>query len=254
MWRRLRIALLLFVLATVAQGAWLARTRVAEWKTSLRVVIYPTAGDGSETATRYVAELRRESFEPIESFFSREAARHGLALGDPVNVFLAPPLAAPPPQPPFGASRPAVMLWSLRLRYFAWRYDTHRGPRPDVRVFVSYFDPAAREVLPHSTGLEKGMLGVVNAFATTAMEGSNHVVIAHELMHTFGATDKYDAAAQPVFPHGYAEPDARPLYPQRLAEIMGGRVPISESRSEIPRSLRQSVIGPRTAREINWLK
>ena len=46
--------------------------------------------------------------------------------------------------------------------------------------------------MAHSTGLQKGMLGVVNAFASADQEGSNAVVIAHELLHTFGATDKYD--------------------------------------------------------------
>jgi hypothetical protein len=87
------------------------------------------------------------------------------------------------------------------------------------------------------------------------MDGSNLVVIAHELLHTLGATDKYDFAANaPVYPDGYAEPDAKPLHPQRKAEIMAGRIPLSETRAEMPRGMHQVVIGARTAREINWLK
>jgi hypothetical protein len=99
------------------------------------------------------------------------------------------------------------------------------------------------------------MLGIVNAFASVEQEGSNGVIIAHELLHTFGATDKYDTSTNaPSFPDGYAEPDARPRLPQRQAEIMAGRIPITDTHSEIPRSLRRVVIGEKTAHEINWLK
>ncbi len=59
---------------------------------------------------------------------------------------------------------------------------------------------------------------------------------------------------QPRHPDGYAEPDADPLLPQRKAEIMAGRVPLSQTEAEIPASLGVCVIGTATAREINWLK
>jgi hypothetical protein len=176
-------------------------------------------------------------------------------LSDPIDAFLAPQIAARPPAPPFGGSVVKIMLWSLELRYWAWRHDTHAGPKPDVRLFVVYFDPAKSHTLGHSTGLQKGMLGIVNAFASAAYEGSNAVVITHELLHTFGATDKYDARTNaPRFPDGYADPDARPLHPQRRGEIMAGRIPVSDTHAEIPRNLGRVVIGERTAREINWVK
>ena len=35
---------------------------------------------------------------------------------------------------------------------------------------------------------------------------------------------------------------------------MGGRIPISERRADIPASLEQVVIGPATALEIGWLR
>jgi hypothetical protein len=147
------------------------------------------------------------------------------------------------------------MLWSLEFRFWAWRHDTHKGPQPDVRLFVVYFDPAKSQTLTHSTGLQKGMLGIVNAFASADQEATNAVVIAHELLHTFGASDKYDPRTNaPSFPDGYADPDARPRYPQRQAEIMGGRIPVTETHSEIPRNLKRVVIGDKTAREINWVR
>ncbi len=56
----------------------------------------------------------------------------------------------------------------------------------------------------------------------------------------------------PRHPDGYAEPDAQPLLPQRLAEIMGGRIPVANDRAEIPESLAQTLIGNATAAEIGW--
>ena len=78
------------------------------------------------------------------------------------------------------------------------------------------------------------------------------VVITHELMHTLGASDKYDAANLPLHPQGFAEPERRPLYPQRAAEIMGGRIPLAPGRARMPNSLGEVLVGGYTAAEINW--
>lgn len=253
MWRKIRIVALLFVLATVAQGAWIARSRTTEWNNTVRVTIYPVNGDGSEAAASYVAKLSASHFQPIEAFFKREAAGHSTMVGKPVEISLAPQIGSRPPEPPFGGSKLEVILWSLKLRYWVWRHDGYSGPKPDVRVFVSYFDPASSPRLAHSTGLQKGQIGVVNAFARSDADGSNNVVITHELMHALGATDRYDPGNnRPIYPDGFADPDAVPLYPQSRAEIMAGRIPISESRADIPASMDEVVIGMKTAREINW--
>jgi len=34
---------------------------------------------------------------------------------------------------------------------------------------------------------------------------------------------------------------------------MGGRTPLSDAEAEIPASLQEVVVGPATAREINWI-
>jgi hypothetical protein len=101
-------------------------------------------------------------------------------------------------------------------------------------------------------GLQGGLIGIINAFADKAYVGSNQFVIAHELMHTLGATDKYAANNMPAHPAGYAEPYRQPLYPQRFAEIMGGRIPLSPQKSRMPESLDEVVVGVATAAEINW--
>jgi hypothetical protein len=255
LWRYLRIAILLFILATVAQTAWLASKRSAEWKGSLRVAIYPVAADASDTTRQYIASLDKDAFQPIEDFFGREGAKYSISLMPPVDVALAPAVASKPPRAPVGGNAIQAIAWSLQFRFWAWRNDTYKGPAPHVRVFVTYHDPALTQRVPHSTGLAKGMLGAVNAFAAAAQQGPNNVVIAHELLHTLGATDKYDPATnQPRYPDGYGDPDRKPLHPQRSAEIMGGRIAVSEDSAEIPMSLKQVVIGEATAREIGWVK
>ena len=67
-----------------------------------------------------------------------------------------------------------------------------------------------------------------------------------------GATDKYDPAdGMPTFPSGFAEPDRNPRFPQRFAEIMGGRIARSAEDAIVPQSLKYVVIGGQTAAEIN---
>ncbi len=95
-------------------------------------------------------------------------------------------------------------------------------------MFVLYHDPALTPQVPHSLGLTKGLIGVVYAFAAPEMDGENDVVIAHELLHTVGASDKYlPGTDAPRFPDGYGDPDQVPLYPQQFAEIMAGRQMLS---------------------------
>ena len=76
----------------------------------------------------------------------------------------------------------------------------------------------------------------------------------HEILHTVGASDKYNPRTnQPLYPIGFAEPDRDPVFPQKKAEIMAGRVPLEENKAEIPKGLKQTVIGQATATEIRWL-
>jgi hypothetical protein len=124
-----------------------------------------------------------------------------------------------------------------------------------VRIFVLYHDPALTPSVPHSLGLTKGLIGVVYAFAAPVMSGANDVVIAHELLHTVGATDKYDPANDaPRFPEGFGDPRQIPLYPQRMAEIMAGRRMLAADRWQQVAGLDEVVVGAATALEIRWLQ
>lgn len=255
MWRTLRIAVLLGVLLVVSVTTCQDRFRTTAWRQPLYVAIYPIAADDSAVTRAYVSALDAGRFAPIDGFFAAEAARYRLGIDDPVKTRLRPELAALPPSRAPDASMLSTALWSLRLRLWAWRNSGHVRDPEDVRMFVLYRDPARSPVVPHSLGLAKGLVGVVYAFADPAMDGANDMVIAHELLHTVGATDKYDPANDaPRFPDGYGDPKQVPLYPQRYAELMAGRRMLTPGSWEQPTSLDDVVIGGATALEIRWIK
>lgn len=140
------------------------------------------------------------------------------------------------------------------MRFWAWRHGEHPVLRPDVRIYALLYHPSTTLRLDHSVGLQKGLIGVAKLFAVPHMTAENNIIITHELLHTLGATDKYDPASnQPLYPAGYAQPDLSPLYPQEFAEIMGGRIPVADNDSIAPQTLESVLVGPETAREIGWL-
>ena len=82
----------------------------------------------------------------------------------------------------------------------------------------------------------------------------NLIVFTHELLHVLGATDKYVlSTGEPIFPHGFANPKQRPLFPQLKAEIMGGRIPLNSFSSKMAGSLEDCRIGRLTGEEIGFL-
>lgn len=255
MHKQLRIAILLLILLIVAVGSWVTKIRSTDWSHTLRVVVYPINGDGSSQSANYISKLDEESFNDIEDFFIEELNLYGIPAEQPVKVSLSAEVYEKPPAAPVKGSVLEIMLWSLKLRYWAFQRDEYQGPQPEVQLFVVYFDPQTSPVIKHSLGLQKGLLGVVNVFADVKKAGTNHFIITHELLHTLGASDKYALQSnQPQFPDGYAEPDLQPLYPQSFAEVMGGRIPVSENKSKIPSSLFEVTVGEQTAREIRWIE
>lgn len=249
MYRNIRILILLIVLLLVAGMTTGERLWVRSWTRPLQVAIYPIAADSASAA--YVASLNAGDFEEIAAFIA-ENGRQWKKGGVPVpRLQLMAPVKEVPPLAEVRSGLNAIR-WSLRLRWFAFRHTPFWAGLGRVRVFVLYHEPRENLALPHSHGLQKGLLGVVHAFADAAQREQNNFVIAHELLHTLGARDKYDATGQPVVPEGIADMHLDPLYPQSRAEIMAGRIALSPMRSEMPKGLSESVIGYATAAEIGW--
>ncbi|NIA27035.1 MAG: hypothetical protein GWP02_03190 [Desulfobulbaceae bacterium] len=255
MFKAIRISILLFILLFVALSTWLTQARSTDWGNSLWVKVYPINADGSEIVARYIDSLDTRNFAAIESFVARETERYGVTLQRPLRMEVGEPITEQPPAigPDFGVVN--IMIWSLKMRWWASNTAGEQDEiEPDVRVFVRYHRPDGAFLLENSVGLQKGMVGIVNARAGRRQQGSNNVIIAHEFLHTLGATDKYDPSnGQPIPPDGLGEPNRKPLYPQRYAEIMGGRIALANDDAVVPKSLKYAVIGPVTASEIRLI-
>ena len=152
---------------------------------------------------------RRDAFDPIGGVHAAEggalrpgAARPGGSVpgaGDPGTAAHLRPSAATRCRLCCGACRCASGPGSTR------RFD---GPNRTCACSCSITIRHRVSRVATRSGLQKGLIGVVNAFASDEQAAQNNVVIAHELLHTVGATDKYDPRTnQPSHPDGYAEPD-----------------------------------------------
>lgn len=253
MFKAIRISILLFILLFVGLSSFLTQARSTDWNNSLWIKVYPINADDSAEAEKYIAGLKSADFEGIESFLKRETVRYSKDVARPVRIELGLEVEEQPPELGLNPNTLSVMWWSLKMRWWSSSVtDSQDRIDPDVRIFVRYHKPDFAVVLENSVGLQKGMVGIVNGYASRRHRGTNNVIIAHEFLHTLGASDKYRPHdGQPLGPDGLGEPDRKPLYPQRYAEIMGGRVALAENDAVIPKSLKYAVIGSLTASEIN---
>ena len=252
--RILRIGALLTVLIIVAAGTWLTERRLANWERPVWVTFYPIPADGSADAIEFVNNIDEETYRDVDRFFQAQADRFGLGLTPVINIQVAPVSTDLPPPLPNRNEPHAVAWWSLRMRWYSWLMGRKDGlVPPDIQVFAIYHGSDSESERNMSVGMRKGMYGLVNIYAVESMNTRNQVIIAHELMHVFGASDKYSlGSGDPIYPYGYADPLAEPLFPQSRCEIMGGRIPISAHQAVMPSSLSDCMVGDQTAREIGF--
>jgi hypothetical protein len=253
-WRTIRIAFLLVILSVVAVQTWLDRHRTTSWQRTVWVGVFPSSGDASAAGAAQAAALTESDLVAVTRFVRSESQRHGIVLDEPLQIRLYPSPATTPPRLPSPSTALERLWWSLKLRWYRWRVvNALERSAPTIALFLLFYDPDRHAFLPHSTGLQRGLTGVVHLYAGSEHRAANNVVVAHELLHTFGATDKYDPRNDaPLYPDGYADPQRQPRLPQERAEIMAGRIPVSAEESVMAASLDETLVGPLTAREIGW--
>ena len=246
---------MLFALAGFSLLAAHQSQSTRNWNQSLEVTVFPINADGHAATTRYIDKLSNDTFLIINQWGVREAARHNLKIKAPLNVRLGEQIDTLPPPFPMDASAAHVLIWGLKFRWWAFRHSPDDGGElTRVRLFVMYHEGEEDRALAHSLGMQKGLMGLVHAFADPNQTQQNNVIIAHEILHTVGASDKYHPSGNPLFPIGFANPQRTPLFPQRSAEVMAGRIPTSHQGSYMAESLRSVSVNRFTAQEINWLK
>jgi hypothetical protein len=257
MFKLIRIIILLLILFAVAFYTKNQKLQSRTWASPLEVVIYPMNGDNNSLIVDdYIRQLNEEMFTEIDLFFQHESEKYSIVTRYPIKTRLGSVLTVhPPTEPALGSDVLSIVWWGLKFRYWAFKNTPNAKDNSNkVLVFLYYHQDDKNRVLQHSLGLNKGLLTIVHAFASKEQAPQNNIIIAHEVLHTVGATDKYDPRGEPVFPSGYAEPDKTPLYPQTLAEIMSAHIPLSSTQSRMADNLSQCVIGSKTAQEINWTK
>jgi hypothetical protein len=222
-----------------------------DWTKPLVVAIYPAAA-GIDAAQLNALSVDR--YGRIERFLNQRAREFGLPADKAVEIRTGRPIERPPGLPPQNDSGAARLLWALELRWWYWRLDS-QGLDPDVIVVTRYGPVSEDPRFLHSIGMPNPRLALVNLTAHPDLAERNNVIIAHEILHTLGANDRYrPGTGHPDFPSGYARPRQQPLYPQANAEIMGGRIPLSATLARQPRSLDETTLGPITAAEIGWIE
>ena len=250
--RTFRLLILLAVAAAIAVFHFTRDTGPPDWERPLRVVIYPENADSSEQARAHIDALQPDRFQAVQGYMAQQAARYDLEIEKPFVLELAGPITGAPTAPDY-QSFWTYLRWGISLRWWYWTFDG-RQHDADIIVIARYRARESSGTL-HSLGIPAMNLAVANLQAGTDARGLNNVVVAHELLHTVGASDLYDReTGLPEYPEGYADPNRDPLYPQSVAELMAGRIPVAQERAEQATRLEQVVIGTETADEIGWVE
>jgi len=252
MFKIIRILVLLIILASVWTTLSLQRNVSGDWQGLIDIKIIPVVADTSANTKQFVDQLNERDFTEIERYLIAQGKRHEQDLQSVLKISLGEPISNPPPLTPgIGDNTLDIVVWSLKLRWWAWQNETDDYHATQIRMCVLYQSPEDDTPLPHSTGLQNGLIGLIQARAQTRDRSLHATIVTHELLHIFGATDKYDLRnGQPIFPQGYAS--SRIRYPQRQAEIMARAIPLENGEFEVATRLGQTVIGKQTADEIGW--
>jgi hypothetical protein len=197
----------------------------------------------------------------IGQWFEEEYRRHTGEKSPPLEFIARGPFrVTEAPPPPAADDAWFLERWrSVRgfLGYFE-RLGEKEGLAPaayDAVIYVYFYDDdeAARYSRHSSVATRRTRQGVV-----FSPFGAQHVdrccvLVAHELCHALGASDKYQGERS-VFPDGFADPDLSPAYPQERAEIMALGIPIAPGVERRAEDLGDCAMGRKTAQEIGWRK
>jgi len=256
--RRVRIALLLSVLLVVLLWAWNdSRRRAARttWVAPVQVALVLLARGPVDPAALVALRARTRD---LEARLHAEMRRHrGAAETPPFEITVYGPVdvsSAPPAPKSDEVSDLALQAWE------SWRYfrdvDQRAGVEwraADSRIYLVVRPPAdERRKSVEGQSEQGGRVGSVEVELDASMVDFALFVATHELLHTLGATDKYDARGNVQVPDGLADPARTPRFPQPGAEVMARNVALEPGTERPPDTLDELWVGPATAREIGW--
>jgi hypothetical protein len=258
-WRRLRIGILLIILAVVLLWAYndVSRRRARnDWSRTLSIAVVILRRGPVD---REALDSLRAGARALQDRLSEESARYRPRSAPPFAIQAFGPIEiAEDPPAPTGADLVPLARYSFGL----WRYlrtvDALAGPQvkhADMAIYVVTHVPKSDQ-RTHVEGVSQqgGKVGIVEVELDPKMVDFALFVTAHELFHTLGATDKYDPTGRTLIPAGLADPTLSPLYPQHHAEIMARNVVLGPTEERPPDSIAELRVGPTTAAEIGWVR
>jgi hypothetical protein len=253
---RVRVGFLLAVLGGVllyaAKDIHSRRAR-NDWDRTL-VVALVVVREGPITDPS-VAALRGR-LPALEDRLYEESRRYDPRHAKPIRFELFGPIDTPGPRPQVGLGLRGAVVYA----YEKWRFLREIDDRAhlptgdfDSRVYLLASPPvSSKRARVEGESEQGGRVGLVGVELVDKVVDFALIVAAHELFHTLGATDKYDAQGNTSIPAGLVEPDKVPRYPQDYVEIMARFRPTSATAGELPDTLADLAVGPVTAREIGW--
>lgn len=257
--KNIRVSALMLLLFTLAFFA--IRDLYPLWDDkTININIHLSNPEGSQEVNTFINNVEPDHFKEVEYFLTKNAKFYSkkevrfkfIILGKVKNKI---------PTGFFKKNIQANSLWpywvydikeiiKLRLYVLKDRWNSGRGRGYDV--YVNYYSDD-ENAPTQSLAFQVGTFAILNLHADESMKPYDNVIVAHEILHFFGANDRYDETLNPIYPVGYAEPYKIPTFPQNKAEIMGGYIPISKNNS-VAATLDEVVINPITAKEVMWIK
>jgi hypothetical protein len=254
---RVRVAILLSVLAVVSLYA-AARTLRNQLRTTWTrpvTAAFVVVRDGP-VDDKALAALRAR-IPALEATLSRERHRYVVTDDRPFTLTMIGPTAASaaPAEP---TSDAWIELAAYTFRRWRWTRAIDDalgldGDAYDARIYLVARSPKGRATFVEGLSEQGGRVGVVGCDLDASTVDWSLSVAAHELFHTLGATDKYDAAGHARVPEGLPDPKQTPLYPQKSAEIMTLGVAASATNERALATLDELRVGTMTAAEIGWV-
>lgn len=257
-YRQLSAFGILLIVIVVAARIYYHDNKKFDWDRTYNVALIEVAY-GSKESTRTLSSNGKEILQQsLEKWFESEAKRVYNSQIKPFRFEILGPAfneKTPPTLPTENDS-----LWtrykqtSAFIKFFNDRF-AQTGANPDnfdIKLYL-YIYPADKGLdydKQHSVGTTRGRFGVVFLPIGKQSAGRTTCLIAHEILHTVGASDKYDGSRLTVYPDGYFFPAQR--YPQQFAEIMALATPIDIGREKDADNLDTSRVGNKTAEEIGW--
>lgn len=259
---QIRVAVLLAILLVVLLYAWHdinERRDRASFRRPLDVAVvllqYGPRDAATSAATGQlllrVNALQDTLFSEQRRYRSEAEPLLRLSAFGPVPVLREPP--APTSESFWGAALHTYELWRYTRVVDAAAQLPSRAFDSRIYVLIEPVQSQARKLV-EGFSEQGGRVGVARVQLDASTVDLGLSVVAHELMHTLGASDKYAADGAALIPMGLGDPEQSPLYPQRRAEVMARNRVVSPGHEVILDTLAELSVGSTTAREIGWIQ